>query len=78
MKIGVCGIGCEKCPRRAQAKCPNGPAGCTPKGNEFCRIATCAFRKGASLCFECPEFPCEVTKGGPVSYGYCLYISGKG
>jgi hypothetical protein len=23
------------------------------------------------------EFPCETTKQGPISYGYCQYISGK-
>jgi hypothetical protein len=28
-------------------------------------------------CFVCAEFPCETTKQGPISYGYCQYISGK-
>ena len=77
MMISVCGIGCEKCPRRIQGKCPNGEQGCFPKENEMCKIATCAFKKGVSLCFECSEFPCEITKEGPISYGYCQYISGK-
>jgi hypothetical protein len=29
------------------------------------------------LCFQCPEFPCETTKSGPISFGYCQYIAGK-
>jgi hypothetical protein len=78
MRIGVCGIACEKCPRMTAASCPNGPAGCRPKDNKFCRIASCAYGKGVSICFECAEFPCEVTKSGPIAYGYCQYISGKG
>jgi hypothetical protein len=77
MKIGVCGIACEKCPRMIRGICPNGEQGCTPKENEMCAIATCAFHKGIGLCFACSEFPCETTKAGPVSYGYCEYISGK-
>jgi hypothetical protein len=77
MMIGVCGIACEKCPRRVQGKCPHGPSACEPMENEFCGVATCAFRRGVRLCFECPDFPCKVTKSGPVSYGYGLYISGK-
>jgi hypothetical protein len=43
----------------------------------MCRIATCAYEKGISHCFACPQFPCETTKLGPISYGYCCYISGK-
>jgi hypothetical protein len=77
MKIGVCGIACEKCPRMATSKCPSGDVGCTPKDNKFCKTATCAFRKDVRLCFECKEFPCETTKTGPISYGYCQFISGK-
>jgi len=50
MKIGVCGIACEKCPRMVKEKCPNGEQGCVPKENEFCKIATCAFKKGVRLC----------------------------
>ncbi len=46
MKIGVCGIACEKCPRMVQKSCPNYPQGCMPKENKFCKIATCAFEKG--------------------------------
>jgi len=77
MKIGVCGIACEKCPRMITDECPSGDVGCTPKENKFCKIATCAFRKGVRLCFECKEFPCETTKTGPISYDYCQFISGK-
>jgi len=76
MRIGVCGIACEKCPRRVAGNCPNGDLGCQPKENKFCKIATCAHRKDVVLCFECQEFPCELTKEGPISYGYCQYIAG--
>ena len=77
MRIGVCGIACEKCPRMTAKTCPNGESGCTPKQNAFCKISTCAFEKGMSLCFECSSFPCEMTKSGPVNYGYCEYLTGK-
>ena len=78
MKIGVCGIACEKCPRMVNGACPNGTGGCTPRENPFCAICSCAFKKGAALCFECADFPCEKTKSGPISYGYCEYIAGRG
>lgn len=77
MKIGVCGIACEKCPRMIACTCPNGSAGCTPRENRFCKITTCAAAKGVKLCFECAEFPCETTKQGPLADGFCQYISGK-
>jgi hypothetical protein len=77
MKIGVCGIACQACPRRVSGRCPHGEDGCTAQENRMCQIATCAFRKGMALCFLCPQFPCETTKLGPVSYGYCQFISGK-
>ncbi|HVO78057.1 MAG TPA: DUF3795 domain-containing protein [Methanomassiliicoccales archaeon] len=77
MKVGVCGISCEKCPRMTKGTCPSGAIGCVPKKNQFCAVATCAFEKGVKLCFECPSFPCETTKQGPISYGYCQFISGK-
>jgi len=76
MRIGVCGIACEKCPRMVKGICPNGEAGCTPKENRFCKVASCAFHTDVKLCFECPDFPCELTKEGPISYGYCTYIAG--
>jgi hypothetical protein len=78
MKIGVCGIACEKCPLMINGKCPNGEEGCMPKENEMCMISTCAYRNRIGLCFECSEFPCETTKKGPISYDYCKFIAGKG
>jgi hypothetical protein len=77
MRIGVCGIACEKCPRMQKGTCPNGTVGCVARENKMCQICNCAFSKGLKLCFECAEFPCETTKQGPISYGYCQYISGK-
>jgi hypothetical protein len=77
MKIGVCGIACEACPRMTNGTCPSGATGCVPKDNKFCAVATCAFRKGVRLCFECAEFPCETTKSGPIAFGYCRYLAGK-
>ena len=77
MRIGVCGIACEVCPRRVKGQCPAGPDGCTPRDNKFCKVCTCAFKKGVRTCFECPDFPCETTKEGPISYGYCKFLSGK-
>ena len=77
IRIGVCGIGCEKCPKMRQNKCPNGEIGCIPKENKFCKIASCAFAKKMRFCFECKKFPCEITKTGPIQYGYCQYLTGK-
>jgi hypothetical protein len=77
MRIGVCGIACEKCPRMAKGNCPNGERGCKPRETKFCKVASCAFRKGVKLCFECSEFPCETSKLGPINYGFCQYLSGS-
>jgi hypothetical protein len=77
MKIGVCGIACEKCPKMVNKTCPNKEVGCLPKNNPFCKISTCAYGRHVRLCFECPDFPCETTKTGPISYGYCQYLTGK-
>ena len=77
MKIGVCGIACEQCPRMQKKMCPNGDKGCIPRDNKFCKICSCASKKGIDLCFHCTDFPCELTKEGPISYGYCQYIAGK-
>jgi len=77
MRISVCGIACEICPKMKSGLCPNGENGCEPKENKMCKIATCAFRKGIRYCFDCDDFPCETTKLGPVNYGYCQFISGK-
>jgi len=67
VRIGVCGVACEKCPRMVAGACPSRDVGCVPKENKSCAIATCAFRKGVKLCFECEELPCETTKTGPIS-----------
>jgi hypothetical protein len=77
MKIGVCGIACEICPKMVKKQCPAGENGCQARENKFCRICNCAFQKGVRFCFECKEFPCETTKSGPISYGYCTYLAGK-
>jgi hypothetical protein len=63
MKIGVCGIACEKCPRMTKVSCLNGETGCIPRENPFCKIASCAFAKNVRLYFECPDFSCEVIRG---------------
>jgi hypothetical protein len=77
MKIGVCGIACEICPRMKSGICPSGESGCKPKENRFCAVSTCAYRKELNHCFECQSFPCDTTKHGPIAYDYCRYISGK-
>jgi hypothetical protein len=77
MRIGVCGIACEKCPRMVRGDCPNGTKGCVAHENAFCKICSCAHRKGVGLCFECPDFPCELTGDGPVSAGFCRYLAGE-
>jgi len=78
MRYGVCGVACEVCPRLRKGLCPNGETGCVPRQNNFCKLCSCAFRKGVRSCFECAEFPCELTKQGPISYGLCEYIAGTG
>ena len=74
MKIGVCGIACEKCPNMQKALQIQGksdqPAIVYIDGLE--RTV-----KHVDICFNCPDFPCEVTKSGPISYGYAQYIAGK-
>lgn len=77
MRIGVCGVACEVCPRMTRSTCPNGQTGCVPRENRFCRICDCAFRRGVRYCFDCDAFPCETTKSGPIGYGFCSYISGR-
>ena len=78
IRIAVCGIACEKCPRRIQEKCPNGPDGCYPRENKVCKIASCAFTRNVQTCFECTEFPCKIIEDfGQIKFGYCQYISGK-
>ncbi|MEM4276054.1 MAG: hypothetical protein QXQ13_01020 [Thermoplasmata archaeon] len=69
IRIGVCGIACEKC--------PNGNVGCVPKDNPHCKVAERGHLRGVRLCFECPDFPCETTGPGPTSRDYCVYTSGR-
>jgi len=76
MRIAVCGIACEKCPRMVKGICPNGEKGCEPRETKFCKVASCAFKKGVAICFECSEFPCKTSKLGPINYGFCQYMSG--
>lgn len=77
-QIGVCGVGCEKCPKMKKGTCPNkATGGCIPKDNPFCKIATCAHHRGVKLCFECPAFPCETSKTGPLNYGFCQYLASR-
>jgi hypothetical protein len=77
MRVGVCGIACELCPRMAKGACPHGGEGCRPEANPYCKVASCAFERGVRTCFQCPDFPCETTKLGPISYEYCRYIAQK-
>lgn len=77
MKIGVCGIACEVCPKMTGGTCPRPETGCIPKENPFCAIATCANRRGTRYCFACPDFPCVLTPEGPVKEGFCQHIAGK-
>ena len=77
MRIGVFGIAYERCLRMVADKHPSGKRVCILKENRFCKISTCAFNKGVKICFECPDFPCETNKQGPIDFGYCMFISGK-
>jgi hypothetical protein len=77
MKVGVCGIAWEACPKMIKEACLNGEVGCVPKQILFCQISMCAFDRGVRLCFECSYFLCELTKTGPMSYGYCSFLAGR-
>ncbi len=57
MKIGVCGIACEKCPRMVKGSCPNGNQGCVPRDNKFCQVATCAYNKVSGFASNVADFP---------------------
>ncbi len=65
LKIGVCGIACGKCPEYTSKRCK----GCNPEiPANICPLPKCAENKGAELCFNCSEFPCEKNyKGGPIA-----------
>ena len=78
MKIGVCGIACEICPKMVKGECPVGESGCYPRESTPCTVCKCAFEKDVEYCFMCMDFPCDLTKEGPIAYGFCGFISGKG
>jgi hypothetical protein len=78
MKIGVCGIACEVCPRMVRGQCPSGERGCVAWANPYCAVSNCAHSRGKSYCFQCEEFPCATMKEhGALAYDYCLYLAGK-
>lgn len=61
LKIGACGLICEKCPKYIKKECP----GCEP--NEFCPLPECVNKKGVDICFNCKEFPCKLNyQKGPI------------
>jgi len=53
VKISVCGLVCERCPKFLKGHC----SGCGP--NDFCPFPACAEEKGVEICFDCRDFPCE-------------------
>lgn len=72
LKIGVCGIVCDKCPKYIKEECP----GCRP--NEFCPLPVCAQNKNINLCFECKEFPCDLNyQKGPIVKELLDFFKGK-
>ena len=77
MRIGVCGVACEICPKMNACACPNGETGCLPRENRFCAICACAHQRGVRYCFACSEFPCAKTAQGPISLGFCQHLAGK-
>jgi hypothetical protein len=78
MRIGVCGVACEICPKMKAGTCPNVQKGGVPRENKFCAICDCARRRGVRYCFDCADFPCAKSGEGPISLGFCQHISGKG
>lgn len=77
MKIGVCGIACEICPKMVRGECPVGESGCYPREKTRCAVCKCAYDRGVQYCFTCKDFPCDLTKESPVSFEFCEFISGK-
>ncbi|MCE5296720.1 MAG: hypothetical protein LLG16_06415 [Euryarchaeota archaeon] len=77
MKVGVCGIACEVCPRMTGGTCPNGPRGRVQRSNRLCKICSCALGTGVRTRYEYKLLPYEKTKEGLVSFGHRQYISGK-
>lgn len=54
MKISVCSVYCERCPKFVKGQC----SGCS--ANPVCKIPQCAERKKVEFCFDCKEFPCKL------------------
>lgn len=77
MKIGVCGIGCEICPKMVKGVCPVGEMGCYPRRETPCKVCSCAFEKEIEHCFACAKFPCELTKESPIAFGFCQFIASR-
>ncbi|MDQ7794706.1 MAG: DUF3795 domain-containing protein [bacterium] len=76
MRISVCGIACEVCPRRRRGACPSGDVGCRPRENARCPVAACAHAKGSEFCFDCEEFPCATLREhGPIVHELCLFLA---
>jgi hypothetical protein len=60
MKIGVCGIACEKCPRMQKGICPNGETGC------LAREKVVAYAAKKFICIA------DEASSGPPWPGRCL------
>ncbi len=54
LRVGVCGLLCERCPKLKRTEC----SGCAP--NPVCHLPACAGDRGVEICFDCPDFPCEL------------------
>ena len=68
MKISVCGIACEICPRMQKGICPNGEEGCTPKLTGPCKIKHCAVEKKVQHCFECSAKNARVLRDAQIKH----------
>ena len=65
MRIGVCGIACEKCPRMQKGSCPNGTAGCVARENNFCQICNCAPPKALNSALNAKSSPVKPPSKDP-------------
>jgi len=57
MKIGVCGIACEKRPRMVRGACPSCELGCTPKRTGSARWPPAPTRKELTCLLSAPSNP---------------------
>jgi len=60
MKIAVCGIACEKCPRMLSQKCPNGEVGCTPRETKCAKSVHVPLKKACGYVSSAPSFPVKL------------------